>query len=30
LNVLKYPKGKNKKYKCIDIKMKLQPNLFGI
>lgn len=30
LNILEYPKGKNKKYNCIDIKMKLQPNLFGI
>ena len=28
LTIQKYPKGKNKKYDCIDIKMKAQPTLF--
>ena len=28
LTIQKYPKGKNKKYDCIDIKMKAQPTFF--
>ena len=30
LTIYKYPKGKNKKYNCIDIKMKAQPRLFEL